>query len=355
MPNTDNLIAALPEWYRYGLRAITVGFQGGWPVHCVDVTEIDNNPFGIDGLHLDEAYADRMDRIIRATDELGMVCIVSMLYWAQTNRFEHRSAVTNAIQTGCRFLKDQGYTNVIIEVANEYNIQPFETHPIVHSPEGMVSLIRLARESSGGMLTGASGGIRLDPIVAEESDIFLIHCNGLTQGGCYTHMNNAHEIAGDKPVLCNEDSPCYSHLDAGLETYTSWGYYNNYTKQIPPADFGITPGEDLFFARRIARATGIPVKDLPIEEQFHLQGLEPWESFHGKQIIRLASEFPESVAFVDFYLNGKKFCRSYEEPFFLQPENTWMCTPRERQSEDREWKAVVTLYNGQRVEKTQII
>ena len=29
--NTASLIAALPEWYAHGLRAFTVGFQGGGP------------------------------------------------------------------------------------------------------------------------------------------------------------------------------------------------------------------------------------------------------------------------------------------------------------------------------------
>ena len=29
--NTDRLIYALPEWYGYGLRAFTVGLQGGGP------------------------------------------------------------------------------------------------------------------------------------------------------------------------------------------------------------------------------------------------------------------------------------------------------------------------------------
>ncbi len=34
--HTDELIAALPEWHRCGLRAITVGFQGGMPVFTID-------------------------------------------------------------------------------------------------------------------------------------------------------------------------------------------------------------------------------------------------------------------------------------------------------------------------------
>jgi hypothetical protein len=42
--NTDDLIAALPEWYRYGLRAFTVGFQGGGPCFTINNSTIDNNP-----------------------------------------------------------------------------------------------------------------------------------------------------------------------------------------------------------------------------------------------------------------------------------------------------------------------
>ncbi len=58
--NTDGLIRALPQWYAYGLRAVTVCFQGGWPVDMVPSSEIDNNPFGADGLSMDAAYAARM-------------------------------------------------------------------------------------------------------------------------------------------------------------------------------------------------------------------------------------------------------------------------------------------------------
>ena len=51
--NTERLIAALPEWYRYGLRAFTTGFQGGGPCFTVQNHTIQNNPFGEDGLNLD--------------------------------------------------------------------------------------------------------------------------------------------------------------------------------------------------------------------------------------------------------------------------------------------------------------
>ena len=56
--NTDRLIAALPQWYDHGLRAFTVGIQGGGPVLTLDDwSTIDNNPYGPDGTSFDPAYA----------------------------------------------------------------------------------------------------------------------------------------------------------------------------------------------------------------------------------------------------------------------------------------------------------
>jgi hypothetical protein len=323
-------------------------------VKCADVRDIDNNPFGTDGLSLDESYAKRMDEIIRSADELGMIVIVSFLYWAQCNRIKDGRSVANAVKTGAKFLREGGYSNVVIEVANEYNIQPFNSHPIAHSPEGMSMLLKIAREHSGGMPVGSSGGGGMaDKEVIEESDVAIIHGNGQTRGEYYDFVNRVKGWAGEKPVLCNEDSPCCTRVDIGLETNTSWGYYNNFTKQIPPADYGVTPGEDLFFARRVARAIGLPVENLPFEEQFYLQGFEDWTMFHGMRAIRLAAEFPETVDYVDFYLNGKKIYRSYDEPFFLRRETTWLCEPVKLAYEYGEWKAVVKLRDGTSLEKTE--
>ena len=351
--NTRNLINALPAWHAYGLRAITVCFQGGWPVGAVNVEDIDNNPFGCDGLALDEHYARRMDSVIRAADELSMVVIVSFLYWAQARALADGRAVANAVRTGARFVRDGGYANVIIDVANEYNISPFSGHPLVYAPEGMAQLIKIAREASGGAPVGCSGGGGMaDREVVEESDVAIVHGNGLSRGEYYDFIRKVKGWAGGKPILCNEDSPCCTRVDVALETRTSWGYYNNYTKQIPPADYWVTQGEDLFFARRIARAVGIPVAALPESEQFYLQGLEEFTAFNGMRAVRLACEYPEKVDYVDFYLDGKKLYRSYDEPFFCERQSTWLAAPHAVPRVEREWRAVITLSDGSAVEKT---
>lgn len=350
--NTDDLIKAMPEWYAFGLRAITVGFQGGWPVSCVDVREIENNPFGSDGKTIDPEYAKRMDKIIVAADEIGMVIIVSLLYWAQSMRLTDGRAVVEAVKTGALFIKEHKYTNVILEVANEYNIAPFKSHPIVYESEGMASLLKIAREFSGGVMVGASGGGGMaDEEVVKESDIVLVHGNGLSRGEYYDFLEKVKLWAPDSPIICNEDSQCCTRIDVGLATGTSWGYYNNYTKQIPPADYGVTPGEDLYFARRMARAIGIPVEDLPFEDQFCLQGLEEYSSFHNMRSIRLSAEYPEKIDKVEFYTDDKLVYTSFDEPFFCWRDTTWLSKPWIIDNSVQQWKALVYLSEGKCIEK----
>ena len=191
--------------------------------------------------------------------------------------------------------------------------------------------------------------------MADASDFVLVHGNGLTRGQYYDFLQQAIQLAKGKPVLCNEDSPCCTRVDVALETGTSWGYYNNYTKQIPPCFFGVTKGEDLFFARRMARAVGIPVVELSREEQFVLQGLRPEDAFGGGlHTLRLAAEYPEQVDRVEFYKNGARFYVSYDEPFFVNCETTWLGTPFSVE-EDECYSADVFLTSGEVVRKTHII
>ncbi|QMS85370.1 glycoside hydrolase family 5 protein [Candidatus Xianfuyuplasma coldseepsis] len=351
--NTEDFIAALPQWYAYGLRAVTVGIQGGMPVFTTDVRTIDNNPFGPDGTSFDERYANRLDRIIRAADKIGMVIIINILYWAQSLRFNNDEAIIAALKTCSAFLKKGAYTNVIVDVANEYNIDMWNELPIIQNPKSMRKLIQLVQEETGGMLVGSSGGGGLiDKEVADASDVVLVHGNGLTRGEYYDFIQHVKTIAPNKPILCNEDSPCISRLDVAYETHTSWGHYDNFTKQEPPCDWGITKGQDFFFARRMAQVLGIDIPTLPKDEQFYLQGLEPLTVTQGKRWIRLTAEYPEKINYVNYYRNGKPIYRSYDEPYFLYRETTWIQGPWNVQEDDQEWTAEVVLSDGTKVIKT---
>ncbi|MFW5980822.1 MAG: hypothetical protein ACOCRB_02240 [Halanaerobiaceae bacterium] len=348
--NTDNLIKALPQWYEHGLRAFTVGFQGGGPCFTVDNSTIENNPFGEDGKTIDPAYKGRMKRLIEAADELGMVVIVSFFYPGQVHRLQDEKAVKNAVISASRFLKEGGYTNVLIEIANEHDIA--SPHDIITEPEGMVELIKLAREESGGIPVGSSRtGGSADEKVAKASDYVLIHGNGCSRQDYYKLVRKVKNWCPDKPVVCNEDSQKIDQLEVAYNTYSSWGYYNNMTKQEPPADWGITEGDDRFFAWRMAMGLGIEVPAIPREEQFYLQGFEEKMTYEGKRWPRLSCLYPETVDHVDFYLDGKLIYTAYDSPFTLYHRSTWYQEGIEFKPENEEFKAVIHLSNGGTLER----
>jgi len=352
--HTDRLIEALPEWHSYGLRAFTVGLQGGGPCFTMDNRTIDNNPFGDDGKALDAAYAARLDRLIRGADEAGTVAIVSFFYGDQAVRLRDDRAVREAVITASRFLREGGYTNVFIEIANEQNIEAFRVHhPVLHEPEGVVELMDLARRESGGMAVGCScGGGHVDPKIAGASDIVLVHGNGQTRQQLYNLVRRAREYAREKPIICNEDSQAIGRLPVALFTHSSWGYYNNMTKQEPPTRWEVLPGEDRFFALRMAETVGIRKEKPAFEDQYHLQGAEEHMTYHGKRWIRLAALYPESVDHVDFHRNGRLSWTAWDEPFSVHFESTWLQGAVTVDPAGEEWTARVVLRDGRVVEKS---
>ena len=351
--NTDRLIAALPEWHAHGLRAFTVGLQGGGPCFTTDNDTIDNNPFGPDGTEFDPAYAGRLDRLIRGADAAGMAVIVSYFYGSQATRIRDGKGIRAAVANVSRFLRDNGYTNVLIEVANENNIGSFDDHPIIQTGEGMSSLIDLARDKSGGLPVGCSGGGGYaHPEICRASDFILIHGNGCTRQAYYDLIRRVRDWSPGKPVVCNEDSQAIGQLGVALNTQSSWGYYNNMTKQEPPADWSITPGEDRFFALRMCAMLGIEKELPPFEDQYYLQGFEPEMSCNGQRWIRLASLYPESIDYVEFLRNNEHVCFAYVEPFSVGFQSSWRQRGTEITVEDCEWKAVIHLCDGRKLEKT---
>ena len=350
--NTDRLISALPEWHAHGLRAFTVGLQGGGPCFTTDNSTIHNNPFGADGTEFDPAYAGRLDRLIRAADAAGMVVIVSYFYGSQARRIRDGRGIRAAVTSASHFLRDGGYTNVIIEVANEQNISSFDSHPLVHTSEGTAALIDLARQESGGLPVGCSGGGgHADPEICRASDVLLIHGNGCTRQRYYNLVRQVRAWAPGKPVVCNEDSQAIGQLRVALNTRSSWGYYNNMTKQEPPADWSITPGEDTFFALRLCQMLGIEKEMPPFEEQYYLQGFEAQMAYGGQRWIRMASLYPESIDRVEYFRNGELTDVAYDEPFSVGFKGNWIQSGTTITPQDREWKAIIHLRDGRKLEK----
>ncbi len=368
--NTDDLIAALPQWYACGLRAITVGMQGGGPCFTLRNETIDNNPFGEGGASVDLRYLARLDRLLTAADGLGMAVIVSCLYEGQVSRLKDDDAVINAVKLTCNHLRDGGHTNVIVETSNEYNIKT--AHPIVCTEEGMLRLMDIARRESGGMPVGCSGtGGHFSRAIVKASDVALIHGNGITRNRLAQLIDQCRQANPDVPIVCNEDSQDITQIPVCMRAHASWGYYNNMTKQEPPARWGVLPGEDAYFARRMAKALGIASDSAAPDAEYRLMGMEAersgvFETADSPKFdktlhlddgnkpaplrwLRLAALYPEQIDHVVFYADGKQIETVYDTPFLTRMIGNWYHAPVAGLSASSSVWADVALRSGETV------
>lgn len=350
--NTDNLIKSLSEWYKYGLRAFTVGFQGGGPCFTIANDLINTSPFSKDGKSIDNAALVRMKRIIDSADALGMVVIVSGLYSGQICYLENNDAVIEAITLIANWIKEEKFTNVIFEIANEMNCGEYEPYSSIFTEEGMCELIALARDISKVPIGCSSLGGAYFEKVGAASDVNIIHGNNQTRQHLYNKIILAKKTG--LPILCNEDSQALSRLSVTFPAQVSWGYYNNLTKQEPPVNWGITEGEDLFFAYRMAEGIGIEVPKLKEKDRYYLQGFEKDITSDGIRWIRLASLYPEEIDYVEFYCNDELYYIGYDDPFLVHYEKTWDQKGVKCKKGDK-WKAMIFLTSGDKIVKEKIV
>ena len=111
--STDELIANLDTFARYGVNTVSVFFMGS---RFGDVKGYREDA------SLNPVYAKRMAKIIEAADKRGMVVLVGCLYWS-TSKAKWQSWTQTeadlAIANTVRWLKEHDYRNVFIDVDNE--------------------------------------------------------------------------------------------------------------------------------------------------------------------------------------------------------------------------------------------
>ncbi len=121
---THELIENMDRFVQYGVNSFSVFFQG--------------SRFGdIKGYRedatLDPVYARRMGRIIEAADARGMVVLVGCLYYS-TSRAKWESwkqaGAEQAVANTVRWLKENGYRNVFVDVNNEH-MAPFDDAALI--------------------------------------------------------------------------------------------------------------------------------------------------------------------------------------------------------------------------------
>lgn len=219
--NTNAFVARVPEYVAHGVRAFTVGLQGG----SCGYEGAANSAFAPDG-SLRAAAMDRVDRIIQACDGAGAVVVLSCLYQRQDERLTDESAVRNAIVNAADWVRRRGFENVLLEIANEFPHAGFN-HGLIRRPAGQVELMAAARAAAPGLLVSTSGlgDGALPREVAEASDFLLVHFNGTKVGQIPARLHGLRSYG--KPIVCNEDDKTGHEAVAAAEACVaggaSWG------------------------------------------------------------------------------------------------------------------------------------
>ncbi|MBN2312691.1 MAG: hypothetical protein JXM79_02105 [Sedimentisphaerales bacterium] len=233
--NTSRFISKISEYNAYGVRAFTFNLQGGFPGYEGAV----NSAFAPNGT-LRPNYMSRIKRVIDVCDTQGIIVILGLFYQRQDQVLRDKEAVKRGVVNAVHWIKDNDLTNVVIEIANEYNHSGFD-HNVIKTAEGEVELIRLAKKTAPDLLVSTSGlgHGRMDDLIANEADFILIHFNGTKVEDIPKRINALKEY--NKPIVCNEDDKIGEEaalaLKASVENGCSWGFMYNKLNQYEPFEF----------------------------------------------------------------------------------------------------------------------
>ncbi len=265
--NTREFVAAMPEWRRHGLLAVTLNLQGGSPQGYSKDQPWHNSAFTADG-GLRSEFMARLEAVLDKADDLGMVAILGLFYFGQDERLTDEAAVVRGVDNAVGWLFAKGYRNVLVEVNNECNVR--YDHAIL-KPDRVHELIERVRAAAGPggrrLLAGTSygGGTVPKENVVRASDFLLLHGNGVKDPNRIAEMvRQARAVPGYRPmpVLVNEDDHFdfdkpHNNFTAAVGEYASWGYFDFRTKgegfddgyQSVPVNWGVSsPRKKGFFA-----------------------------------------------------------------------------------------------------------
>ncbi len=287
--NTDGFVSAMPEWRRHGLLCVVVNLQGGSPYGYTPVQPWHNSAIRSDG-SLRADYMARLERIIDRADEIGMVVMLGIFYFGQDQRLDGEDAIKQAVLNTVDWIAYKGYTNILIEIANEHNNRGYDASPIIQErPEELVVLCQ-ERAAQHGINLPVSCSLNGGHIPSQElvdvSDYILLHGNGVHNPERMVEMiETVREMAKDKPrpIVNNEDDRPWrgqgrhgtnwdtegttNNFVACVRNYASWGYFDfreegeefNEGFQSVPANWQISSDRKRAFFDLVAEITGADV------------------------------------------------------------------------------------------------
>jgi len=245
--NTGAFLAALPDYVAHGVRAFTISLQGGMPGYEGAL----NSAFEPDGA-LRAPYLARARRVIEAADKAGAAVILCCFYQRQDQVLRDAAAVRAGVGHAARWVRESGFANVALEIANEFGHGGFD-HKLLKTPAGIAELIRLAKEAAPGLLVSASGlGNGACPReVCEAADFILIHFNSTPVADIPKRVAALRRYG--KAIVCNEDDKTGElgarAAEAAVAARCSWGLMLSKVNQYVPFEFGGRRDDPLIYAK----------------------------------------------------------------------------------------------------------
>lgn len=230
--NTDKFIEWIPAYVASGVRAFTLCLQGG---HCGYEGAV-NSAFTPDG-SLRESYLRRVRRVIEACDRSGAAVILGCYYQRQDQLLKDEDALRAGVVNVVRWIKECAFTNVVLEIANEFAHAGFD-HKILKHSQGEAELIALAKKTAPQLLVSTSGmgsGLLPDE-VAKAADYLLIHFNTTKLADVPARIAALKKYG--KPIVCNEDDKVGADGAKAAELCVaggaSWGFMHSAVNQYFP-------------------------------------------------------------------------------------------------------------------------
>ena len=251
--NTSRLIEALDEYKRHGVLAVSVGLQGADPGYAPAVNGVQRSAAAADGPEgaLISAYeADgslktewmaRLGRLLDAADERGM--FVCLIYFSpnQDEALQSARAIVDAARNVTRWLVDNDHRNVIIDVADGWDLHRDAWDHSRFIPRKIAALAVEIRDQFNGaafsLPIGASTAETMSyPIsLARVCDLVMVRDSRSSfaeKAGAVRRMSEYERavwVTGDTLV----SSPDAQGLEPFLEQSAGWSYTAPSAEQFP--------------------------------------------------------------------------------------------------------------------------
>ncbi|HTM49582.1 MAG TPA: hypothetical protein VL285_12900 [Bryobacteraceae bacterium] len=252
--NTGAVIAALDFYKRHGILMINVSMQGGQAGYDGKIYgegRSNGYRYGREkGTHVSAFRPDgslkpewlaRLDRILKAADQRGMIVNLMYFYQGQDELFESTEAIHRAAREITDWLIAGKFRNVIIDIANEWDLRGDRWDFASYIPENVLQLIKETRDRFQKLhadfalpiSVSSDGRMNYAESFLETVDVALLHGNGRTPRQKAQRASDLKNWA--RPILMTEDDngreSTTAHLagelascDAFFNQGAGWGY-----------------------------------------------------------------------------------------------------------------------------------